>query len=445
MRQAIDRALEPDPADRPQTMAAWRDSIAAALEQAEKAAVPARERDDRTAGELDDYPPTVRVARMASADPARPPAAHASDPVARRPARRASVLPIALILCLIAGLAVAGVYGWPLYQRHVKSEWLVDAAGGGDATTIADALARAGDHAIVKVGAGTYPESIRIERPVSLIALEGAVPIVAPKSGPCLLVTSREGTIAGLDLRAAPVENPPDPAAAPAACVVLVGGAVSLENNRISGGAPAILIRDGADPVVRGNRLEGAGLVVTAGGRGTITENRIEGVAGPSLIVRGGADPSLSNNQIEGGGVVFAEGAAGAFVDNRLFASDATALRITTGAHPRIIDNTIEGAKESGIFVYDGGAGRFEGNTITGSGLSGVTIAGGGAPAFVDNTIQGSAEHGILVVEGGSARLEGNQIVGNRGHGIALGPDSEVELVDNRLEGNDEPQLLDAR
>ncbi|MGH6915135.1 MAG: serine/threonine-protein kinase, partial [Geminicoccales bacterium] len=74
LRQAIDRALEPDPADRPQTMAAWRDRIAAALTQAEEELLPAREREDRTAGELDDYPPTVRVARMASADPARPPA-----------------------------------------------------------------------------------------------------------------------------------------------------------------------------------------------------------------------------------------------------------------------------------------------------------------------------------------------------------------------------------
>ena len=101
---------------------------------------------------------------------------------------------------------------------------------------------------------------------------------------------------------------------------------MTLEGNRIAGGAgPGILIRDGGDPVVRGNRLEGTGLVVSAGGRGTITGNSIVDAAGASLVVRGGADPSLGDNVIEGGGgVVFAEGASGSFIGNRLLASAAT-------------------------------------------------------------------------------------------------------------------------
>ena len=103
------------------------------------------------------------------------------------------MLPLVLILAALAAAGVAaGLYGWPLYERYVKSEWLVDQAGGGDATTIADALARARDDAIIRIGPGTYAESLRIERPVTLIALEGATPVVAPESGPCALVTSRD-------------------------------------------------------------------------------------------------------------------------------------------------------------------------------------------------------------------------------------------------------------
>jgi parallel beta-helix repeat protein len=442
LRAALDWALEPDAAERPQSIAAWRERLATALAQAEQELAPAADSAARPGSAQDDYPPTIRVARRRSGIAGRRAADAPREPPARRP-RRARILVLALLLAALAAAGVAAnLYGRPLYERYLKSEWLVDQAGGGDAVTIAAALARARDDAIIRIGPGTYEESLRIERPVSLIALEGATPVVAPTSGPCVLVTSRTGTIAGLDLRGAPAG---DEAASP--CVVLAGGALTFEGNRIAGGAgPGLLIRDGADPVVRGNRLAGAGLVVSAGGRGTITDNSIVDAAGASLVVRGGADPSLSENVIEGGGgVVFLEGALGSLIGNRILSAGATGIRVTTGASPRIIDNTIEGAKEAGIFVYDGGGGRIEGNTIAGSGLSGLVIAGQGAPEVVGNTIRDSAEHGILVVEGGRARLEGNQILANERHGIALGADSEVELGDNRLEGNDEPQLLDAR
>jgi len=445
LREAIDWALEPDPADRPQSIVAWRERVAAALELAEQelAAPASAAAVGRSGSGQDDYPPTIRVARRRSGIAGR----RASDTERELPPsrpRRARLLPLALLLALLAAAAAAaGVYGRPLYERYLKAEWLVDQAGGGDATTIADALARARDDAVIRIGPGTYEESLRVERPVTLIAVDGAVPVVAPPSGPCALVTGGAGTIAGLELHGAPAEG--DDAAAP--CVILAGGAVAFEGNRIVGGAgPAIAIRDGGEPLVRGNRLEGAGLVVSGGARGTITDNSIVGAAGPSLVVRGGADPSLGENEIEGGGgLVFAEGAAGSLIGNRLLNTEATAIRITTGARPRIEGNTVEGAREAGIFVYDGGGGRIEGNTVAGSGLSGVVIAGGGGPELVGNTIRGNGEHGVLVVEGGHARLAGNEIVGNEGHGIALGADAEVELADNRLEGNDEPQLVDAR
>jgi parallel beta-helix repeat protein len=445
LREAIDWALEPEAADRPQSVAAWRERLVAAIEQAEQAAAPPRSQQaaGRAEAGQEDYPPTIRVARARAGNPAPRAAEGQRETVPAEP-RRARVLPLVLVLAALAAAGVAvGVYGWPLYERYVKTEWLVDQAGGGDATTIAGALARARDGAVIRIGPGTYAESLRIERPVTLIALEGATPVLAPESGPCALVTSPTGAIAGLDLRGAPAVE----GEASAPCVILAGTALTLGGNRIAGGAgPGILIRDGAEPVVRGNRLEGTGLVVSAGGRGTITGNSIVDAPGASLVVRGGADPSLGDNLIEGGGgVVFAEGALGTLTGNRLLRAGATAIRVTTGARPRIEGNTIEGAKEAGIFVYDGGGGRIEGNTIAGSGLSGVVIAGGGTPEVVANTIRGNAEHGVLVVEGGRALLEGNQITGNEGHGIALGADSEVEMTDNRLEGNDEPQLVDAR
>ncbi|MEM7026501.1 MAG: right-handed parallel beta-helix repeat-containing protein, partial [Pseudomonadota bacterium] len=445
LREAIDWALEPEASDRPQSMAEWRARLKPALAAASEEAKPADA--PPSTGQMNgmptsdpDYPPTIRVARVRrSSIPTKAqtsPVAPASDGRGR-----GGMLRGLLALVLLAGIAaVAATYGWPLYERYVKREWLVDQAGGGDATTIGDALARARDDAVITIGPGTYRESLRIDRPATLIAQEGAAPIIAPEDGSCVTASSRGGSITGLQLQVAPLADP-------APGFDLAGSALNLEGNRITGAAgTAIRIRDGADPVVRGNQLEGVGIVVASGGRGTITENAITDAAGPSLVVRGGADPNLGNNVISGGGgVVFGEGASGSLIGNQLLTAGTTGIRITTGADPRIVDNAIEGAAEAGIFVYDGGRGQIEGNAIVASGLSGVVIGAGGQPTLVGNTIRESAEHGVVVVEGGSGLLEGNQILANEGHGIALGPDTEVELVDNRLEENDAPQLLDAR
>ncbi|RPH74115.1 MAG: hypothetical protein EHM88_23300, partial [Candidatus Rokuibacteriota bacterium] len=204
LRAAIDWALEPEAADRPQSVAAWRERLAAALEQAEQevAPPPSEEATGRAGPAPQDYPPTIRVARARAGNPGPRPAEGQRDETPLRPLRWTRMLPFALLLgALVAAGVAAGLYGWPLYERYLKTEWLVDQAGGGDAITIADALARARDDAIIRIGPGTYEESLRIERPAHLIALDGASPIVAPKSGPCALVTSRTGSIAGLDLR----------------------------------------------------------------------------------------------------------------------------------------------------------------------------------------------------------------------------------------------------
>ena len=443
LREAIDWALEPDAADRPTSVAAWRERLVLAIEQAELEAAPAGPAAPTDRGsEADEVPPTIRVARVRSTGRERTVADADAAPPPVGP-RRARLLPWVLLL---AALAVAGVaagrYVPPLYERYLKTEWLVDQTGEGDAVAISDALARARDDAIIRVGPGTYAESLRIERPVSLIALDGASPVVAPESGPCAVVTAPSGSIAGMELHGAPAAGGDIQP-----CVVLAGTALTFAGNRIAGGpGPGILVRDGGQPVIQGNRLEGAGLVVSAGGGGTITGNRIVDAGGASLVVRSGADPEIGDNTIEGGGgVVFVEGAAGSLVGNRLLQSAATGVRIATGARPRIADNMIEGAGEAGIFVYEGGGGDIEGNTIAGSALSGVVIAGDGRPVLVSNIIRDNAEHGVLVLEGGHALLEGNEIAGNAGHGVALGAGSEVEMTNNRLEGNDEPQLLDAR
>jgi nitrous oxidase accessory protein NosD len=439
--RAIDWALALDVKERPQTAEDWSGALGVASEEPGLLAAAAP-------SPLEDYPPTVRVRRAPRTKVAPGVAVQSPARGSRSRARARLALAAALLLALSAGVAGAAWYGRPLYERFVKTDWVVDPGGAGDALSITDALARAGVGATIAIRPGTYDESLTLDRAVHLApAVPDEAPLIAPSKGWCVSATAAAGSIEGLRFAGAKAA---DPAAAPQACLLLSSSALHLEGTRIAGGdGPAILVQGGGAPTISGNVIEsgaGPGIVVAAGAAPQIAKNTIAGVAGSALIVRGGAAPEIVENTIENsGGVVFAEGAGGTLRGNRISASTTSGIEIASGAAPSIVDTTIEQAAGAGVFVYDHGGGRLERNFIVGSRLSGVVVTGGGDVQLSGNAIRGSAEHGVVVDEGGRAVLEGNAIADNHGNGIVIGWDAKVEQSGNELSGNAEPQLLDAR
>jgi parallel beta-helix repeat protein len=445
--RAADWALALDARGRPQNVEDWRGALSISAEHGALAdTVPPGAAATST---LDDYPPTVRVRRTPKAKVMRPaaPAPAGLAPGSRRRGAGAALAAM-LLLAGAAGVAGAAWYGRPLYERHVKTDWVVDPAGSADALSIADAIARAGDGATIAIRPGTYDQRLTIARPLNLVpAVPETPPLIAPSEGSCIVATAGGGSISGLRFAGAKAAGP-ETAAEP--CLLLSNSSLRLEGNQITGGdGPAILVRNGGAPSIAGNTIEngaGPGIVVTAGSAPRIANNTIKGRAQAALVVRGGAAPAITDNTIEASGaLVFAEGAAGTLERNRISASTASGIEITTGADPAVIDNTIEQAAGAGVFVYDQGRGRFERNSVIGSRLSGVVIAAGGDARLIGNAIRDSAEHGVLVVEGGRAVLEDNAVADSRGNGIVLGWEAEGEQNGNQLTGNAEPQLLDAR
>lgn len=444
--RAVDWALALDIAARPQTVADWSAALSISAENvgvptaaaAASAVAPAPQ---------DDYPPTVRIRRAPSVKPKA--AAVATPPVAAPGATRRRtglVLAAVLLSALGAGALAAAWYGQPLYERYLKTDWVVDPGGGGDALSIADAIARAGDGATIAIRPGTYDESLMIEGPIHLVpAAPETPPLIAPSAGACVVATGDGGSISGLRFAGAPVD--PESVAEP--CLLLANAGVRVAGNQISGGAgPAIMIRDGGSPEIADNVIEkgsGAGIVVTAGATPQVLRNRVTGVDRSALIARGGAAPTIVDNTFEGsGGLVFAEGATGRLEGNRIGASTTSGIEVITGAAPTVIENTIDRAAGAGIFVYDHGRGRFERNFILGSALSGVVVAAGGDAQLAGNAIRESGEHGVLIVEGGRAVLERNAVADNKGNGIVIDHEGEARLADNELSGNADPQLVDA-
>jgi parallel beta-helix repeat protein len=446
LRRAIVSALAVEPLDRPQTVAAWRNALTdSAFSHAFDGSTAALE-----SKAIDSYPPTVRVERTPAEDIPRNSTAPVAETISRvagrHPLRALSW--VMLFLAASVGLATVGWYGWPLYQRYIKSEWTVDQNGQGDTLSIGDAVARAGSGATVSIYPGTYVENLVIDRPIHLrAAWSDEAPLIAPESGPCLTATNSGGSVMGLRMKAAaPVES----SEMPNPCLIVSGGDLRVEGNQVSSASgPAIVIGEGANPMVQGNVVEGgggAGIIISAGARGTVTGNTVSNLEKSGLIVRSGADPEVSDNTFKAtGSIVFVEGAKGMFRSNRIFFSHTSAIELSSGADPHVVDNMIRDAQEAGVFVHDQGRGVFEGNAIIASKLSGVVIASSGGTRLIGNSVTENGEHGIVIAGRARAYLERNIVENNKGNGVVIADNADIELKDNELTGNANPQLVDTR
>lgn len=452
LAEALAWGLCVDPEGRPPTIAAWCTALAVPddLPQgpglAEPPMPPLAFGEADAAGndgplDHDEGPPTLPIQRSTDG-----PVAFAavvsplSTGTARSPAgswRRQF-----LVALLAAGLIVPAV-GWlvgPSYRRQMLKEWTVNTRGQGDTRSITEAIARAPDGARIRIDAGTYAESLVLDRPLHLEATDPASPpVLAPPAGSCLVISGDAAIVRGLVMRGAPAAtaegspisltsspSAPDPATSAPPCVVVTGGAPLLEANRITApDGPAIDVQDGATPVIRAN---------------TVAETPT-----PSIRVVNGARPLIENNTIEASGsLLLTAGGGGTLRGNRIHDARDTAVQVAAGAAPEISGNTIERPAQSGIFIYDEGKGRIHDNDIVEARLSGIVIATG-APDIVGNTIRGAGEHGILILEADGGRVADNVVEGSKGHGIVVGTDAVLELSGNRTDGNRTPEIVDLR
>ena len=454
--KAVDAALAPAIADRPTSAAAWRRALvdAGPPERADAPSLAELSGASRTAAEIDlppadEVPPTVLLRpeerRRAGLAAGGAPVPRADALVAATRLRpRASaprLVPAVALIVLAAGGAAAGWWGWTWYRDASKVDWLVDAAGGGDTATLAEAISRAPNGATISIRAGVYAESLVIERPVHLRALaegtEGDV-VIRPAGGRCLLLDAPSGSLEGLAFQGGDGKS----------CLEVRSGAMEIVGNRLGPWAGnALVVRDGAAPLIRDNHfldIAGSAVVFDEGGGGTVEGNRIERTAKSAIRVRAGADPKVRDNEIsEAGqaGLLIEQGAGGVYGGNRIVGPLGSGIEVRGGAAPSVSANRIEDAGQSGLFIHEGAKGEYLDNQILRSKLTGVVVTGGAAPLVTGNEIADGEQHGLLVIGGAGGRFADNKIHGNKGHGVVLGGGQEADLEQNELADNRKPQV----
>lgn len=400
--EALDRALAVEPQDRFQTAAEMR----AALQ------VPA----------LRSPPRGDPVGHRAST-------AKEGDTGKRRP-----FLAIAVLLLVGAGIAVWSVsrpdFGG---QPAGATEIVVDVGGKGAYRSIGQALQTAPPGATLRIVAGTYRESITLDKPVSLVA-QGDVQI-SPPGDWCMRVTAANGVVVqGLKFQAKP-----------GTCLRIGPGSATLDNVQV-GGSPTIgAVLEGAATV---NRLvvEGAaqyGLVIASDSTATVrgATVRSSGVAG--ILVHERASPEIADSIVtdsRGSGIVVAAEARPRINGNKFEGSAFAAIEVIDRAQPEVRKNQITGGKQAGVFVHGNAAGTFEENQISKTALSGIVVEGG-EPLFRGNHVSEAGEHGIYVSGAAKPKLEQNTVTRSSGHGLAADGTSSAQASRNTFVANRQPQI----
>ena len=422
--QTIDSALSLDEFSRPASGAAFKDAS-----QAESPNAKARPDDP-------DDAPTRRIQRLPDLRPKPRQMRPTSPQLDRRrwpPWLRRTGQALAALIVLV-GIFLA----WNRPPNEIQLSWVVDPTGLGDTTTIGEALRGAPVGATIVVRPGDYPETLIVDRPVSVVGPGDGSARILPENGPCVIGNASHGLIRGLLFGSAATDTP-------TACVVLSNAGLAIDGNIFADrSGPAITVRGEARPLLRRNeitRISGPGILFEAGANGTAVANEIEQTTEPGIIVSGGADPTIGSNTIsetQQAGLLFEEGAGGLAIDNDILGSSASGIELRHGARPTVRGNRIQAGRQSGVYAYASAAGLIVDNVITDNAFSGVIIEAA-APVLAGNEIRDNAEHGVLVVRGSGAII-GNKIVNNAGHGVAMTLDADTEIENNELSGNQDPQ-----
>lgn len=351
-------------------------------------------------------------------------------------------------LLLILAMAVAGIAGKSLLAAD--DTLVVDPEGQGQYATIGEAVAAAEDGNTVLLMAGTYPESVVVDKPITIRGEEGATVEVAvgctvddvnfettcppavpmhPEHGAYgFLLDGVDATISDVHFDFGAVAN----------AVIVSGGSASLEGLSATtppGQGLVLNFVDGSRVSLTDSDLSQAWLLpsedshvaidnsdftalfvnnVTDSEPSTVRGSRISGqiyFTGPMIIERnefiGRAEFWETDSQI------IADGSDGWIIrDNVLSGSRGTsgAIDVTAYAGSGTVEGNVISDSRVGIVLASRGEVEAVGNTVSGGGSGFMVNAG--APDLVGNTVEGASDWGVLLTQT-EARLSGNRLCGN--------------------------------
>ena len=230
--------------------------------------------------------------------------------------------------------------------------------------------------------------------------------------------------------------------------LLLTGGAsAEVQECEITrSGGPGVEVQTGGSLVVRQSRIQDAspGLFVAAR-QVEVERCTIRGNALANIMVKRGGAPTIRGCTIEAGkqvGLFFLEGGSGIVEDCTILGNALAGIESKHDSNPTVCRCRIQGGKQSGLFFSEGGRGTIEECDIFGNELSGIEIKSDADPVLRRCRIHGCKANGIYIYETGRGIIEECEVLANQLQGIAVKDGSKPVLRNCKVHENRECGLL---
>jgi nitrous oxidase accessory protein NosD len=328
----------------------------------------------------------------------------------------------------------------------------VAAKGWGTHRTIGAAVRAAGPGEVVSIQAGTYVESVVLERDVRLVAEKGPGSVrLIGSAGAALVFRGAAASVEGLVIEGRGGGEP---------ALTVSDGSAQIEGCEITGGP--VRVTGSATPAFRDCRIHhtgGPALHLGGDSAALVERTEIADVDGNGVLVDHGAAPTLRSVTVvrsTGHGLRVTGSARGLFEDCDVSRTGAAAVAIDGDARPQLLGCRIGDSVADGIIITGSagaganvedergqGAQEDEDASSSGGGGYGVVlrgceiartakdaafVTGQAVASFTDCRISDVRAAGIVAGGSGRVRLENTTVTDADGTALAAGGDSHVEV-----------------
>lgn len=313
-------------------------------------------------------------------------------------------------------------------QAVKASGIVVSAEGGGQYTSIVEALGAASPGARLLIRPGIYNEAIIIDKPVEITG-EGPIEdiVIRSTSSSCIQMRTDRAAVSGLTLRGRAGRG--GGGGTGFFTVDVPRGKLLLDNCDITSDSLSCVAVHGSTSeaaITRCRIHDGAdsGLYFFGGSKGTVEECEVFRNMNVGIAITRGARPTLRRCKIyEGGnaGLVVWNEAEAVVEACEVYANRMAGVGVSEGGKLRMKGSSIHEGENSGIFVHEGGEALIEGCNLFGHDSSEVAVTTRGNLVARDCKIYQSRSFGLYVSEGGQALLERCVVKSNAESGVAIG------------------------
>jgi F-box protein 11 len=312
----------------------------------------------------------------------------------------------------------------PLVTPDLRRSIVVAQHGGGEYTTVGEAVKNADPDTFILVQPGVYNESLVLDRDIEIIGSGAKEQIIlVSEESHCVVMQTERATLRGLTLRCQAGQRSSQYNA-----LAIPQGQLLVEDCAITSNASAcIAIYNAATkPTIRYSTIHSGtsnGIVVYDNAQATIEYCDIFQHSQPAISITAGATPIFRHCTIRDNqhcGIFVHDNGQGSFEDCDISGNKNTALIITTQSNPLLLRCQLHGNSYYGVEVRQEGKGSLQECSIYENAYDNVLIATASTPYFYLCKIYDGEQNGVSITNNGKGTVEYCEIYAHRSANISI-------------------------